>query len=451
MRITFLGATKTVTGSKYLLQAGGKRILIDCGLYQGYKDLQMKNWEPLPIDAKTIDCVVLTHAHIDHSGYIPLLIKNGFAGKIYCTNGTYDLCSILLPDSGYLEEEEAKRANHFGYSRHKPALPLYTQEDAINSLNQFSVTPYNHEIRLGDELRFKLMSSGHIIGSAFIEFYYNNISLLFSGDLGRPQHPIMRPPLRNLSADYLILESTYGDRLHDTSDPSQQLQDAILRTINRGGSVIIPAFAVGRTQDILYYLYILRSQNRIPDLPIYLDSPMAQSASNLLIKYTGEHKLNEHICNQIYANIQYVKTQDESKSIDHFENPVIIISASGMATGGRILHHLKNFLPDKKSTIIFTGYQDPGTLGDRIVSGESHVKIHGEMINVNSEIIAMESLSAHSDYDEILAWLGSFNRLPKKIFITHGNQASAVSLKQKIDSQYKVACVIPDYMYSETL
>ncbi len=451
MRLSFLGATKTVTGSKYLLQAGGKRILIDCGLFQGYKDLRLKNWDALPFDAKSIDNVILTHAHLDHSGYIPLLIKNGFKGSVFCTSGTFDLCSILLPDSGYLEEEEAKRANYYGYTKHKPALPLYTQADAIHALDQYAVIPYNREINITDELRFKLMPSGHIIGAAFIQFYYHHTSLLFSGDLGRLHHPIMRQPTRHLASDYLVLESTYGDRLHDILDPMMQLQDIILRTISRGGSIIIPAFAVGRTQDILYYLYILKSQKKIPNIPVYLDSPMAQSASNLLIKYIGEHKLDEPTCKQIYAHVEYIKSQDESKMIDHLEKPVIIISASGMATGGRILHHLKQFLPGKNNTIMFTGYQDSGTLGDRIVCGEKTVKIHGEMIEVNADIIAIESLSAHADYEETLEWLGSFDRLPKKIFITHGNLESAISLKQKIDARYKVACVIPDYLYSETL
>lgn len=451
MRITFLGAAKTVTGSKYLLQAAGKRILVDCGLYQGYKDLRQRNWSALPIDAKSIDCVILTHAHIDHSGYLPLLVKNGFSGKIYCSNGTFDLCSILLPDCGYLEEEDARRANKYGYTKHKPALPLYTRADALESLNQFTPVQFQHDITLAEHLSFKLIPSGHIIGSSFIELTFNNKKIIFSGDLGRPQHPIMKPPTRHLETDYLVIESTYGDRRHDNSDPAQQILNVIQRTIARGGSIIIPAFAVGRTQDMLYFLHQLKSRKEIPDIPVYLDSPMAQSVSDLLIKYIGEHNLDLQTCKSICSHVTYVKTQDESKAIEHLGYPVIILSASGMATGGRILHHLKHFLPDNRSTILFTGYQDPGTRGDRIVSGEKRIRIHGEMIGVNAEIVTMDNLSAHADYVEILSWIASFAKKPKRIFITHGNQASAVSLKQKIEKELKIKCVIPDYAYSETL
>lgn len=451
MQLTFLGATKTVTGSKYLITINAKKLLIDCGLFQGYKELRLRNWHRLPIDPQSIDAVLLTHAHIDHSGYLPLLVKNGFMGNIYCTHGTKDLCAILLPDSGHLQEEDANRANKYGYSKHKPALPLYTREDAIQSLKQFVPMNFCKTYKLFDSLLFEFIPSEHIIGSSLIRLTHRNRTVLFTGDLGRPHHPVMKPPviLNATSVDYLITESTYGDRLHDRSSPFDQLTKIILETIDQGGSVIIPAFAVGRTQDILYYIYNLKKEKRIPDIPIFLDSPMAQDASDLLCEYSGELRLTKEECTNVCKVAKYVKTPDESKAIDQYKRPIIIISASGMAEGGRILHHLKIFLPNHLNTVLFTGYQDEGTRGDRLLRGETEIKIHGDMIPVRARIESMNNLSAHADYQEMLDWLKRFNHPPRKTFITHGNQDAVQSLKNKIEKTLGWSCMIPEYLQTE--
>lgn len=451
MKITFLGATKTVTGSKYLITIDSKKILVDCGLFQGYKELRLRNWNPLPIHPKDIDAVVLTHAHIDHSGYLPLLVKNGFKGHIYCTRGTKDLCAILLPDSGFLQEEDASRANRYGYSKHKPALPLYTMQDGIKALNQFVVVNFDSPLTLFDNLVLKFLPAGHIIGSSLVHLTYQNKTVLFTGDLGRPQHPVMKPPALVTSADYLIVESTYGDQLHDRFNPLDQLADIIQTTVAKGGSIIIPAFAVGRTQDLLYYLYLLKQENRLPDIPIFLDSPMAQDVSDLLAHYTHEHRLTKELANNICKIARYTRTSEESKSIEQYNSPVIVISASGMAEGGRILHHLKTYLPEKRNTILFTGYQDGGTRGDLLIRGATEVKIHGEMIPVKAQIKTINSMSAHADYQEMLAWLRNFKRSPKKVFITHGDGDATQSLKAKIEEALNWKCIIPDYLQTEIL
>lgn len=451
MDIKFLGATKTVTGSRYLLSINEKKILIDCGLYQGYKELRLRNWAPLPVDPRLIDAVILTHAHIDHSGYLPLLVKNGFSGKIYCTHGTRELCSILLPDSGHIQEEDADRANRYGYTKHKPALPLYTRVDAIRSMEQFYSVDFDKPVEVVKGLSFRFYPAGHIIGSAIVKLEHEETSVVFTGDLGRPHHLVMRAPTPISTADYLIVESTYGDRLHDNSSPLDQMAEVIEQTIAGGGSVIIPAFAVGRTQEILYLIYQLKKARRIPDMPVFLDSPMAQEVSDLMIHYANEHRLSREICKAVCASAKYTITTDESKHIDQYTHPIIIVSASGMAEGGRILHHLKKFLPDERNTILFTGYQDPGTRGDRLTRGEPEIKIHGEMVPVRAHIVAMSNMSAHADYQEMLGWLSNFKSAPRKVFITHGNQASAESLKAKIEEKFGWNCYIPDYLQTVQL
>lgn len=451
MQITFLGATQTVTGSKYLITIGPKKVLVDCGLFQGYKELRLRNWKPLPIDPHEIDAVILTHAHIDHSGYLPLLVKNGFSGNIYCTRGTKDLCAILLPDSGYLQEEDANRANKYGYSRHKPALPLYTMQDGVRALDQFVALNFDQSIQLFDTLTFKFLPAGHIIGSSLVYLEHQRKSVLFTGDLGRPNHPVMKPPAIVTRADYLIVESTYGDRLHERTSVLDQLSEIIQQTAARGGSIIIPAFAVGRTQDLLYYLYVLKKEKRIPNIPIFLDSPMAQDVSDLLCHYSGEHRLTKELANSICKIAEYTKTSEESKSIDQYSMPVIIISASGMAEGGRILHHLKAFLPDERSTIVFTGYQSEGTRGDRLLKGELEIKIHGAMVPVRAQIKSINSMSAHADYQEMLDWLGNFKPSPQKVFITHGDLEAMKALKSKMEEKFNWLCVIPEYLQTETL
>lgn len=451
MKITFLGATETVTGSKYLVEKNGKRILVDCGLFQGYKELRMRNWDRFLVDPETIDTLILTHAHIDHSGFIPLLVKQGFKGTIYCTEGTFDLCEILLPDSGHLQEEEANTVNRYGYSKHKPALPLYTKQDAIDSLKYFKVVEYGKTVSLGENFHFTYSRAGHIIGSAFIMMSYEKKTILFTGDLGRPSDPVMKPPVEIQYADYLLIESTYGNRLHSKRDPVQEMGEIINRTIDRGGSVLIPSFAVGRTQSVLYYLWELFEKNAIPKLPVFIDSPMAIDATKILCKYSKEHKVAETLCPNIGAIAQYVHDVEESKRLDHLNNSAIIISASGMMTGGRVLHHLKNLVVDEKNTILMTGYQAEGTRGDRLVKGEKEIKVLGQIYPVRAEIVNLSNASAHADYSEILQWLRHFRRPPIQTFVVHGEVEAAVALKEKIVKEFGWDVVVPKYQHVEEI
>lgn len=451
MQITFLGATETVTGSKYLITSEHKKILVDCGLFQGYKELRLRNWAKLPIDAKDIHAVILTHAHIDHSGYIPLLVKNGFTGRIYCTYGTRDLCKILLPDSGYLQEEEAFFANKHAYSKHKPALPLYTQVDAVRSLEQFSECDFGKLYKLDEDLFFQFNRAGHILGASTVYVKSSTASVVFSGDLGRPRDPIMLPPVIPPTADYLILESTYGDRNHEADNPLTTLGNIINRTIKRGGSIIIPAFAVGRAQTILYFIYQLKITKTIPELPVFLDSPMATNATRLFCRYLKEHRLLAEDCQKIYGSVHYINNTVESQSIDEKAMPKIIVSASGMATGGRVLHHIKALAGDKRNTILFVGFQAGGTRGDRMIRGERDVKMLGEIIHIRAEVSLINNLSAHADRDEIIEWLKKFQHAPRKVFITHGEPEAALALKNYIEKELGWDCVIPKYLQQEKL
>lgn len=451
MELTFLGATNTVTGSKYLLSACSKNLLIDCGLFQGYKDLRLRNWGQFPVDPATIDAIVLTHAHIDHSGYLPLLVKKGYKGKIYCTHGTLDLCAILLPDSGHIHEEDARHANLHGYSKHKPALPLYTRQDALNSLDHFVPLSFNKKYELSEGIQVEFQPAGHIIGASIIRLEAEGKSLVFTGDLGRPHDPLMNPPASVSAADYLIIESTYGDRLHDPQDPLVQLAATVQKTIARGGSVLIPAFAVGRTQDILYYLYLMKKNGMIPEVPIFLDSPMAQDASDLMVRYAGEHRLNAQRSKEICQIAKYVNSAEDSRAIDQYRVPVIIISASGMLEGGRILHHMRVYLPDHRNTLVLTGYQAAGTRGYRLLQKEPTLKIHGEMIPVKAEVAAMNNLSAHVDYKEMLHWLSRFKHAPRKVYITHGEPAATQALKSRVEAEFGWVCEIPEYLQRDKL
>jgi metallo-beta-lactamase family protein len=444
MSIAFLGAAGTVTGSKYLVTAGKRKILVDCGLFQGYKQLRLHNRRPLPVDPKAIDAVILTHAHIDHSGYLPLLVKNGFKGPVYCTKATRDLCAILLPDSGFLQEEDAAYANRHGFSRHKPALPLYTVEDAKHALHRLKVVPFDHELEHNRELKFRFLHAGHILGAAMIMLQHAGTSILFSGDLGRPDDTLMMPPVTVSDADYVVVESTYGNKRHDPQDPGELLADIFRRTFDRGGAVIIPAFAVGRTQQLLYYIYCLKASGRIPNVPVYLNSPMAINVTQLFHHYHREHRLSIEECDAMCAAAEYVNTVEDSKALNARRGPMIIISASGMATGGRVVHHLKTFAPDSRNTILLVGFQAGGTRGAALLDGARSIKIHGEYIPVNAEVANVSNISAHADYVEILEWLGHFQTPPRRVFVTHGEPAAADALRLRIEEKFGWNVHVPE-------
>lgn len=451
MQLSFLGATDTVTGSKYLLEVDNKKILIDCGLFQGLKSLRLLNWAKLPIHPKQLDAVLITHAHLDHTGYLPLLVKNGFKGPIYATQGTIDLCKILLPDSGHIQEEDAARANKYHYTKHPTALPLYTEEDAQRALKQFEPIPFNQAFALTANTSITWHDAGHILGAAWLHIQTPTTSLVFSGDLGRPNDPLMKAPEPICQADYLVLESTYGGHLHEKTDPAEQIAHIIHETTKRGGSIIIPAFAVGRAQSMLYYLYQLKRNNQIPNLPIFLDSPMAIDATRLLMMHRDELRINSALCKEICHVATYINTPDESKEIDRNLMPKIILSASGMITGGRILHHLKVYGPDPKNTILLTGFQAAGTRGARIQAGESTIKIHGQMIPIRAQIQLLTNTSAHADYEESIAWISQMHTPPKRVFLTHGEPASTLALKAHIQQALGWTCTIPHYQDSVIL
>lgn len=445
MEITFLGAAQTVTGSKYLLSFNNKKILVDCGLFQGLKELRLRNWRAMPVEASAIDRVILTHAHIDHSGYLPLLDKQGFEGDVLCTHGTNDLCNVLLPDAGYLQEEEARYANKYGYSKHHPALPLYTMNDALTVLKKFRAHPFHQPISLDQNTTLEFLHAGHIIGASVLRLTHEGKTLVFSGDLGRPQDEVMRAPESITEADALVIESTYGNRAHPGTHPLVELAAVINRTVTRGGSVIVPSFAVGRAQALLYFIHTLKQRGDIPDVPVFLDSPMAESATDIFTKYPNEHRLSAEVVKAMCREVHYVRSAEESKTIDAMKKPIIVISASGMVTGGRVLHHIKYFGPDPKNTILFSGYQAEGTRGARMMGGEKQVKMLGEVVAINAEVAMLENLSAHADANETLQWLKQFKRAPRQVFITHGEAASAAALKARIESELGWSCVVPTY------
>lgn len=444
--IQFLGATGTVTGSKYLVEHAGRRILVDCGLFQGYKPLRLRNWAPLPVDPASLDHVVLTHAHLDHSGYLPLLVKNGYRGAVHCTEATRELCEILLPDSGRLQEEEAVYANKRGYSKHSPALPLYTRDDSERCLTQLRPLHYGAELDLGEGLTLRLLPAGHILGSAFVALKSERLSILFSGDLGRPHDLVMSAPTRVAQADYLIVESTYGNRRHDPTDPLALLSDIIRKTAARGGVVVIPTFAVGRAQTLLHAVAALKQRHAIPDIPVYLNSPMAVDATRIFMAHPGEHRLSAAECDALSRAAHIVNSVEESRQLNQRHGPMIILAASGMATGGRVVHHLRAFASDPRNTLVFAGFQAGGTRGASIVAGADTVRIHGEDVPVRAEVHQMENLSAHADADEIMAWLAGYTRAPRHTFITHGEPDAADALRRRIQQQLDWNCEIPEYL-----
>ena len=454
--LTFLGATQTVTGSKYLLEAGGERLMIDCGLFQGHKELRLRNWNPLPVDPSSIHWVVLTHAHLDHTGYIPRLVKEGFHGQIWASPATVDLAHLVLPDSGHLQEEDAQYANKKGFSKHKPALPLYTHDDALKSLELFQMVDETKPLELSSHFKIKFFRAGHILGARMVELTITEagktVTVLFSGDVGRFPQLIIREPSVPDVADYMLCESTYGDRLHPTDDFRVRLAQIVESAAERGGSVIIPSFAIGRTQELLYLFRNLVNQNLMHDLPIHVDSPMAIDATDLYRKHHEDHNLQtdeyESGGHKLFAQpyVHFDRSVEESKALNECRFPMVIISASGMATGGRVLHHLVRCLPDHRNTVLFVGFQAPGTRGHSIQSGAQFVKIHGQQVPVRAHVETIENLSAHADYSEILGWLGKFSSPPRMTFVTHGELHAAQALKERLGGSLRWKSEVPSYL-----
>jgi len=449
-KLQFLGATGTVTGSKTLVCAGEARLLIDCGMFQGYKQLRLRNWAPLPFAPDSLSAVVLTHAHIDHSGYLPLLVRNGFKGKVWCSEGTRDLCRIMLPDAGRLQEEEADYANRRGFSRHKPALPLYTEQDAKRALKLLHPVDFGAPFDV-QAVAISLHPSGHILGASAVSLDAGGARIVFSGDLGRMEDAIMAAPEPIRRADYLVVESTYGNRRHDAADPLEKLAGVIRTTFDRGGVVLIPAFAVGRTQTLLYFIQQLKDRGSIPaNLPVFLNSPMATKATEATIHYCerrpGEQRLTKRQIAQMAHTATFVDSPEESRRLNARSGPMIIIAGSGMATGGRVVHHLKTFAPDPRNTVLFAGFQAGGTRGGAMVAGATSIKIHGEYVAVRAQVESIENLSAHADAAEILQWLRGFERPPRETFINHGEPAAADALRRDIEEALGWKCRVPDYL-----
>ena len=443
--LTFLGGTGTVTGSKYLLRAAGRSILVDCGLFQGLKQLRLRNWSALPLEPADVRAVVLTHAHLDHSGYLPLFVKNGFAGPVHGSSGTAELCAILLPDSGHLQEEEARYANKRGFSKHRPALPLYTEEEARACLRQSVPQRFAQPVSAGGSFQLVLQPAGHMLGASVALLEADGLRIVFSGDLGRMNDPIMRPPAPVAEADYLVLESTYGNRRHDAADPEETLAGHLGRALRRGGVVVVPAFAVGRAQALLHFIGRLKARGAIPDVPVFLNSPMAVNATRLYHEHMAEHRLTREECEAMCNAAQIVNSADESRALNERSGPMIIVSASGMATGGRVVHHLKAFAPDPRNMILLPGFQAAGTRGAALAAGADAIKIHGSYVPVRAEVVKMDNLSAHADYEEILAWLRNFRRPPRRVFVTHGEPAAADELRRRIEEAFGWAVGVPEY------
>jgi metallo-beta-lactamase family protein len=425
-RLTFLGAAGTVTGSKFLLEAAGRRLLIDCGLFQGEKELRRRNWEDPPFDPGALDAVVLTHAHVDHCAYLPRLARLGYRRPAYATPATIDLVGLVLPDSAHLQEEEAEYANEKGYSKHRPALPLYTAGDAAAALRLLRPLPY-HELRelvLGVAVR--PTDAGHILGSASLTVQVEGRRIVFSGDIGRYDEPILNDPEPIAEADWVLCESTYGDRRHGDDPPAAALADAIRTIEARRGVAVVPAFAIGRTQSLLYALRGLAAAGQIPLVPVVIDSPMAIRATRIFSDHPDVQDAEARALMAdgtpplAYPDLTVASTRDQSMAVNRLEGPLVIISSSGMATGGRVLHHLRNRLPDERNMVLLVGYQAEGTRGRSLQDGATEIKIHGRMVPVRAEVRTISGFSAHADQEELLRWLGGFRRPPERLFLVHG-------------------------------
>lgn len=450
LRLHFLGAAGTVTGSKYVVETPQHAVMIDCGLFQGLKFLRLRNWAPLP-SKPNLDAVVLTHAHLDHSGYLPVLVKNGFKGRIYCTVPTRDLCEILLRDSARLQEEEADFANRHGFSKHKPALPLYTVEDAERAIEQFEVIDFDAPFSPAPGVVATFIPAGHMLGAASVRIEAEHRSILFSGDLGRDDDLILNPPHHGGGADYLVVESTYGNRLRNKGDVLKAMVEVINRTIARGGNVIIPSFAVGRAQTLLYLIYQAKASKQIPDVPVFLDSPMATNATRIFHRHRKQHRLTPEQCEGMCHAAKIVNTPQESQALTERRGPAIIIAGSGMATGGRVVHHIKAMGGDRRNTILFAGFQAAGTRGAAIVEGAESVKIHGQYVAIRAEIVNLGMLSGHADRDELLKWISDLDVRPQRVFVTHGEPTASDALRLTIEERLGWNCIVPQHQESYNL
>ena len=445
MKLTFLGAANTVTGSKTLVETDSTRILIDCGLYQGVKSRRNRNWQALDIDPESLDAVLLTHAHIDHSGMLPVLCRDGFDGPIFASASTLDLCRILLPDAAHIQEEDASYANRKGFSKHHPALPLYTREDADQALDQIVPVPFDEKRKVGD-VTFRMQRAGHILGAASIQVEGEGRSVLFSGDLGRRDDLLTLPPSTPKAPDFIVVESTYGDRLHDVTSPIEVLARILRETLDRSGILLIPSFAVGRTQTLLYCLHEIFRSGLAPSVPVYVNSPMATRVTDLFRISSKEHRLSADESAEVCEIARFVQSVEESRKLAERREPMVIISASGMATGGRVLHHLKSLAPEPEHTILLPGFQSPGTRGDALARGASEVKIHGEHVPIRARVRQLDVFSAHADQQGLLDWIAAAARPPQGVFVTHGEPVPADTIRHLVEDRLGIPAIVPDLL-----
>lgn len=445
-RLRFLGATDTVTGSRYLLEFQGSRVLVDCGLFQGYKRLRERNRRPFPVTPSSIDAILLTHAHLDHTGYVPVLVRDGFRGPVYATHGTNQLCKLLLPDSGHLQEEEARYASQTGSSVHVPALPLYTAADAVTSLNSFRPVDFDATVDLGHGVEATFVPAGHILGAAQIHVRVGGHSVHFTGDLGRTDDPFMYPPRELGAVDILVTESTYGNRAHPLGSSENELGEVVNRVIKRGGVILIAAFAVGRAETLMLQLARLRRNGRIPDVPVYLNSPMAIDASYMYQQHPEEHRLRPEEFKNMYQLATMTRSADDSKLLNVRGGPMIIISASGMLTGGRILHHIEAYGSDPKNALVLSGYQAAGTRGAALAGGARELRVYGHDVPIRAEVIQLEGFSAHADADAIIRWMRSAPQAPRMTYVTHGEPEASDALRLRIKRELGWKARVPEYL-----
>jgi len=442
MKLTFFGGAGTVTGSKTLLEFDYQKILIDCGLFQGLKDLRLKNWDPLPFNLNDLNFVFLTHAHLDHSGSLPILVKNGYKGKIYCTSATKDLAEIILLDSGKIHEEDARRANKYNFTSHKPAKPLYTIEDAKEAVSRLEAFDFDKWHTINENLQFKFLNSGHILGSAFVILKVKGKTFVFSGDIGRKDPVILKPYKYIEQADYLVVESTYGNRLHKDSDISEELLKVINHTFEKKGTLIVPTFSVERAQEIIYLLSVLKRNKLLPKIPIYLDSPMGVNATNVYFNHPGDHKLTEEDKKSMLTTVKLIKDLHASREIVGDKNPKIVLAGSGMITGGRVLSYLEKTISSKRNSILIVGFQAEGTRGRGLISGDPEIKFFGRFFQKNAEVFRINAFSGHADQGEIIDWLQHFKTPPTLTFINHGEQHQSQALKTKIKTDLNWKCTV---------